>query len=190
MGRSLRRSCGSVVRAVSSGARRFWLPIWVLPLASCFGGGSGSGSGSLAGTYTGFMQEVGNGHVLDYSLAQEVTVSETNDVAVEQLTFSSSAFPSFQAIVLDVGPAAVNLQLVGLNANAGVQLQEVAFTKGASGNWILLIQTAGQSAPGATTPSLVQYVSYDPASAPPATEVAAVNYLDGLLAVATRPAGP
>jgi hypothetical protein len=155
-----------------------------ISLAGCFGGGGSSGSSSLAGTYTGFMQEVGNGHTLTYSLAQEVTVTESNYVEAQELTFTSTAFPSFQAIVLSVGDAAVNLQLVGLNAAGDVQLQEVAFTKDSNGNWILVIQTAGGNAAG-TEGALVQYVSYDAQDRPPATEVAAVSYLDDMFAAAS-----
>jgi hypothetical protein len=59
-------------------------------------------------------------------------------------------------------------------------VQEVGFTKSSSGSWLLALQTA---APGeGSSAALVQFASYDPMDAPPATAVAAVAYLDQLLA--------
>jgi|SRR5580704_11461108 hypothetical protein len=160
-----------------------------LPILSCSSSPSGAGeNGSITGTYTGIMQETGNGHVLTYSLAQAVTVTETDDIAVSTLTFTSSAFPSFKAIVLSMGTDAVDLDLVGVNSDDDIQLQEVAFTKNANGDWILIIQTAGPPPAGQTVPSLVQYASYDPMSAPPATDVLAVDYLDQMLKLVPSPA--
>jgi hypothetical protein len=156
-----------------------------LTLASCSSGNSGSGSGSLAGTYTGYMQASGNGSVLRDSLAQVVTVTESNDVVVKELTFTSSAFPTFQATVLSTGSTAVDLDLVGVT-KSDVLVQEVGFVQDMNGNWVLVMQVAGAPIAGQDgMPLVVQYVSYDPQNAPPTTAVDAVSYMDQMFTLAT-----
>jgi hypothetical protein len=139
----------------------------------------GLSNGDLAQTYTGVLQETGGTQKYYVSLAQQVTVTQSDPA---QLTFSSSAFPSFTAIVLSTGQSAVNLDLVGQGAGGSVQVKEVAFTKDSDGNWVLVIQTAS-AADGAAS-AVVQFASYDPKNAPPATAVLAVDYLDQMFALA------
>jgi hypothetical protein len=156
-----------------------------LTLASCSSGSGNSGSGSLAGTYTGYMQASGNGSVLKDSLAEVVTVTESNDVVVKELTFTSSAFPTFQATVLSTGSTAVDLDLVGVT-KSDVLVQEVGFVQDSSGNWVLVMQIAGGPISGSSDMALlVQYVSYDPQNAPPKSAVEAVDYMDQMFALAS-----
>jgi len=134
---------------------------------------------SLAHTYTGVLQETGGPSKYYVNLAQEVSVTQSGPA---QLTFASNAFPSFTGVIITTGATAVNLDLVGDTAATGLQVEEVAFEKDSEGNWVLVIQTA---TPGdGANASLVQFASYDPASAPPATAVLAVDYLDQIFALA------
>jgi hypothetical protein len=157
---------------------RFWLAFPLVIALSACASSSGGGSGPITGTYTGVMQQ-GGVDGLDDNLAAVVTVTESTELlGVSELTFSSSAFPSFKAIVLSTGSDAVDLQLVGVDSNGDPEAQEVAFTKDSNGRWVLIIQLGGGS-------GLVQFASYDPMNAPPATAIAAVDYLDQMIKLAT-----
>jgi hypothetical protein len=150
------------------------------PLLSCSDSTSeiSLGGDSLAGTYTGVLQETGGTAKYYVNLAETVTVTQTNPF---ELTFSSSAFAPLTAIVISTGQAAVNLNLVGYTPSAGVQVQEVGFTKDSHGSWVLAIQTASGLDGGSG--SLVQFASYDPMDAPPASATAAVDYLEQILSM-------
>jgi hypothetical protein len=138
---------------------------------------------ALAGTYTGVLQETGGARKYYLSLDQTVTVSQASPL---ELSFSSSVFPTFSASVLSTGQSAVNLDLVG-EIGGDLDVQEVAFAKDSMGHWVLVIQmaTVGDGA----SAGVVQYGSYDPASAPPASASAAVSYLDSVFALASKAGG-
>ena len=137
---------------------------------------------SLARTYTGVLQVTGGASKLYVSLDQTVTVTQPNPL---ELSFSSSAFPTFTAPIISSGGSAVDLVPVGYSAGTGVQVQEVAFAKDMSGNTVLVIQTVSGLTDAGTNTKLVQFASYDPSSAPPATADLAVQYLDQIFELAT-----
>jgi len=152
---------------------------------SLLGAIPGLDTSSLARTYTGVLQEAAAapGMAKPYvNLAEVVTVTQPNPA---QLTFSSNAFPSFTAVVVSTGQTAIDLNLVGITGN-GVMVQEVAFAKDSSGNWVLVIQTATA---GDASSTIVQFASYDPANAPPATAVEAVDYLVQMFKLAGKAGG-
>ncbi len=140
----------------------------------------GLDTSALVQTYTGVLQEAGGTQPVYVNLAQTVTVTQAG---VAQLEFSSSAFPSFTAVVLSTGSAAVNLDLADISGGTGVEVKEIGFTKDQSGVWILFLQTA-TVADGGKTGRVVQFASYDPMNAPPRTATLAVDYLDKIFALA------
>ncbi len=166
-----------------------------IPLVSCsFGSSSSTGTSllddipgldmsALTGSYTGVLQETGGSQKYYLSLDQTVTVSQPNPA---QLSFSSSVFPTFNATVLTTGQSAVNLDLVG-DIGGNLDVQEVVFAKDSMGHWVLVIQMANVG--DAASTALIQFGSYDPASAPPASDSAAVDYLDAVFALASKAAG-
>ena len=137
---------------------------------------------SLARTYSGVLQVTGGASKIYVSLDQTVTVTQPNPL---ELSFSSSAFPTFTAPIVSSGGSAVDLVPVGYSAGTGVEVQEVAFAKDMSGNTVLVIQTVSGIMDAGTNTMLVQFASYDPASAPPATADLAVEYLDQIFELAT-----
>ncbi len=161
----------------------------LLLVACSFGSStSKSGGGGLSGTYTGVLQRTGANHAgaNEYvSIDATVSVSESVDIlGVSEVSFSSSAFPSFSAIVLSTGSGAVNLNPTGIPGSSSFQVEEVAFVKDSEGNWVLVIQTGGTVDGSQAT--VVQFASYDPSVTPPPTASAAVSYLDEMFALAGK----
>jgi hypothetical protein len=126
---------------------------------------------------TGGAQAGAPAATYDVNLAQTITVTQPNPL---ELTFSSSAFPTFSTYVLSTGTAAVDLSPVGV-VPGGADVEEIAFAKDMTGNWVLILQLAmGDS----TSATVVQFASYDPKDAPPASATLAVDYLDQMFALA------
>jgi hypothetical protein len=162
-------------------------------------------AGHLAGSYTGVLEGVTVGslddvedperHVIvDLDLLHQLTIREAGELT---LRIESSVIPPLRAIILGVGPVAINAEFVECERLAfsgssldfdAVKVKQIVFVQH-EGEWILVLQVirVGVEAQNAVDDVYVyQYVSYPSRVAERMSEEEAILYVNTILRLASE----
>lgn len=157
----------------------------------------------LAGTYTGVLEGVtvttldeledpARKVIVDLDLLHPLTVQAVGDLT---LNLQSSVIPPLRAIVLGVGPVAINVEFVAfenLDLMGGnpqfdaIQVKQIVFVQ-YQGEWILVLQAirVGTGTQTADDIYAYQYVSYPSTVAEQLSEEDAIVYVNTILRLAS-----
>ena len=158
----------------------------------------------LAGTYTGVLEGVTVGNlaaidepqrhvIVDLDLLHQVTIREAGTLT---LRIESSVIPPLRAIVLGLGPVAINAEFVefedadfsdGQLQFEALKVKQIVFVQH-EGEWILVLQLirVGVGAEASVDGVYVyQYVSYPSTLAERMNEDEAIRYVNTILRLAS-----
>jgi hypothetical protein len=160
------------------------------------------GAGDLAGTYTGVLQGVSVDNlddsedpdlrvIVDLDLLHALRVEATGAL---KLRIASDIIPPLRAVVLGVGPVAVNVEFVEFEGFApadpdpaieALKVKQIVFVR-YQDDWVLVLQIARVGVEAEDSPVYVyQYVAYPAGVAEAMSEEAAILYVNAILRLAS-----